>query len=130
MPAEANTPRNDSASSSDLRLDSGSMPTQTSAPTPEARAPSTTRAGSSSTRNRWQWVSTAPPSSGSGGFTGPPRLLTRASRPRLDRAARALVLEPGEQRLASPDLRARQEQAPRARVRQALGLERPEPAEL
>src|SRR6266487_4211370 len=44
-PAVANTPRNDSAISSERRLDWGSMPTQTTAPTPAERAASTTRPG-------------------------------------------------------------------------------------
>ncbi len=60
MPAVANTPRNDSASSTERWLDVGSIPTQTIRPTPARRAASTADAGSPSSMYRWQWVSTAP----------------------------------------------------------------------
>ncbi len=49
----------DRASSRERRLVAGSIPTQTSVPTPASAACATTSPGSSSSRNRWQWVSTA-----------------------------------------------------------------------
>ena len=59
IPAVASTPRNDSASSSERRLESGSIPTHISLPTPAWRAAATIGPTSASMRYRWQWVSTA-----------------------------------------------------------------------
>src|SRR5207245_9855119 len=53
------------------RLVSTATPTQISPSTPEAFAVSTATAGSTSIRNRWQWVSTAPDGTDSSGFFSP-----------------------------------------------------------
>src|SRR5207249_5990761 len=70
-PAVANTPSSESAISSDRRLVSTSTPTQITRSTPEDFAVSTATAGSTSIRNRWQWVSTAPDWTDSSGFFSP-----------------------------------------------------------
>src|SRR5207247_10460399 len=68
IPAVAKTSGSDWARSIERRLLSGSMPAQTSLPTPALRAAATASAGSPSIRNRWQWVSTAASCAGGSGW--------------------------------------------------------------
>src|SRR5204863_8223858 len=77
----------------------------------------TTAAGSSSIRNRWQWVSTA--SRASGGLRSPVTDASVSTSPRRP----VSVIEPGEQRLASAGLRSGLQEAPRGGRRQPLLLE-------